>query len=388
MRLPEPDAAPRTAQQLADCSSSVHVQQVLPTGPAERLPEPDVDSEALSGALTVLVNISPAERDLSMLEEVMDSISVFPGMRQCQQLLVLDAIRDTRKKKSNVTEEEAADYEAFKQRVRELVKNSASAVFGAQLIELGKVHGFGPALQEGMKLVKTKFVVVVQHDWAFIRPGIDLRKATQTMQQLSPVHYIAEPSSPIPIFLAHSRCGQRAGESSAIEATASRLPSLQAVARHLTARHLTARPAAAAAPSTAGKAQEQRSRVVSAASSAETAEAAAIPTAAPLVICITGCSSGLGHALALEFSRLGHTVVGCARRRHRIEAMRKEFGARGAPHFFDVLDISDAGAVEAFAQRIKKERGLHVDVLINNAGVEGAGGMPWDTETAKFDQVQ
>jgi NAD(P)-dependent dehydrogenase (short-subunit alcohol dehydrogenase family) len=103
----------------------------------------------------------------------------------------------------------------------------------------------------------------------------------------------------------------------------------------------------------------------------------------PKVVLVTGCTSGLGYALATEFARLGHTVVGCARRTDRIESMQNEFGS---PHYFDSVDSSDLDAVVAFAERVRNQ-GLSVDVLINNAGVSAGASLPWDIEPFKFDQV-
>ena len=43
-------------------------------------------------------------------------------------------------------------------------------------------------------------------------------------------------------------------------------------------------------------------------------------------IAITGVSKGLGNAMAREFARLGHNVVGCARSKSIVDDMQKEFG--------------------------------------------------------------
>ena len=68
-------------------------------------------------------------------------------------------------------------------RLRQLSKEPSSPLFGAQVLELEGRHGFGLALQEGMKLVSTEFVMVAQHDWVFVRKSLDLRAAIRTMEQ-------------------------------------------------------------------------------------------------------------------------------------------------------------------------------------------------------------
>ena len=70
------------------------------------------------------------------------------------------------------------------------------------------------------------------------------------------------------------------------------------------------------------------------------------------VVLVTGCTSGLGYALCEEIARLGHTVIGCARREDRIESMQQEFGS---PHFFGVVDSSDLAGVLAFADRVSNQ---------------------------------
>ena len=62
------------------------------------------------------------------------------------------------------------------------------------------------------------------------------------------------------------------------------------------------------------------------------------------VICISGCTSGLGRELAREFARLGHIVVGCGRRESRLQELRAELGEQ---HFFTTCDASDPDSVKA-----------------------------------------
>ena len=59
-------------------------------------------------------------------------------------------------------------------------------------------------------------------------------------------------------------------------------------------------------------------------------------------ILITGVSRGLGRALAEEFIRLGHTVLGCGRSEKEIGQLQKQFAA---PHDFAVVDVASDGQV-------------------------------------------
>lgn len=86
------------------------------------------------------------------------------------------------------------------------------------------------------------------------------------------------------------------------------------------------------------------------------------------VVLITGASSGIGRALALEFSRGGATLVLAARRVAELEAVARECVAAGAAAAeaapFDALATATH---EAFVAAVLAKHG-RVDVLCNNAG--------------------
>jgi NAD(P)-dependent dehydrogenase (short-subunit alcohol dehydrogenase family) len=86
------------------------------------------------------------------------------------------------------------------------------------------------------------------------------------------------------------------------------------------------------------------------------------------VVLITGCSSGIGRALALEFSRKGHRVYATARRREALSALEAE-GIRGL-----ALDVTDDASIDAAAAAVRDEAG-HLDLLVNNAGLPQVGAV-------------
>ncbi|MEP9317153.1 SDR family oxidoreductase [Pseudomonas sp. LABIM340] len=84
------------------------------------------------------------------------------------------------------------------------------------------------------------------------------------------------------------------------------------------------------------------------------------------VALITGCSSGIGRALADAFQAAGYQVWATARRDEDVAALGQA-GLRGV-----LLDVNDEPAVERLAELLQSEAG-GLDVLINNAGYGAMG---------------
>lgn len=100
-------------------------------------------------------------------------------------------------------------------------------------------------------------------------------------------------------------------------------------------------------------------------------------------IVITGVTRGLGRALAEEFIRDGHTVIGCGRGAEGIFDLRF---AHLAPHDFSVVDVAAPVKVDLWAERVI---GIHgaPDLLINNAGVMNKLAPLWKIEPEDFSRV-
>ncbi len=91
------------------------------------------------------------------------------------------------------------------------------------------------------------------------------------------------------------------------------------------------------------------------------------------VIVLTGASSGLGRAAALELSRKGAHVVLAARREAALEETATLCRAAGARSALVVpTDVTDESAVSRLAERASKVTG-RIDVWVNNAGVTSFG---------------
>ncbi|MBK6637255.1 MAG: SDR family NAD(P)-dependent oxidoreductase [Rhodocyclaceae bacterium] len=85
-------------------------------------------------------------------------------------------------------------------------------------------------------------------------------------------------------------------------------------------------------------------------------------------VLITGCSSGIGAALAHEFHRRGHLVVATARRLETLAPMAA-LGIRTL-----ALDVNDDTSIAAALATVRSEHG-RIDLLINNAGFSQVGAV-------------
>jgi 3-oxoacyl-[acyl-carrier protein] reductase len=81
---------------------------------------------------------------------------------------------------------------------------------------------------------------------------------------------------------------------------------------------------------------------------------------------VTGASRGIGAAIADELAAQGATVIGTATSESGAQAIGTRLGAVGGHG--RVLDVNDAGAVDALVEAIATEFGP-VSILVNNAGI-------------------
>jgi NADP-dependent 3-hydroxy acid dehydrogenase YdfG len=86
------------------------------------------------------------------------------------------------------------------------------------------------------------------------------------------------------------------------------------------------------------------------------------------VIAITGASSGIGKAIAIELSKNGAKVVLGARRTEQLQQLVKEIKNTGGEAIFSRIDVKDKVDLVRFVSTAVDQYGT-LDVIINNAGV-------------------
>lgn len=86
------------------------------------------------------------------------------------------------------------------------------------------------------------------------------------------------------------------------------------------------------------------------------------------VALITGASSGIGEATAVELARRGFVVYGAARRVDRMAAL----AGRGVQVI--EMDVTDDASMTSGVEQVLREQG-RIDVLVNNAGYGSYGAL-------------
>lgn len=89
-------------------------------------------------------------------------------------------------------------------------------------------------------------------------------------------------------------------------------------------------------------------------------------------VLVTGASSGIGRAIAMEFAKRGARLLITARRQDRLEELATEISHAGGVCLVEAGDIVDASFRQRLLVAVQSQFGA-LDVLINNAGIGAIG---------------
>ncbi|MGH7237049.1 MAG: glucose 1-dehydrogenase [Candidatus Saccharimonadales bacterium] len=102
---------------------------------------------------------------------------------------------------------------------------------------------------------------------------------------------------------------------------------------------------------------------------------------------VTGGNSGIGQAIANELAAAGAKVaINYISHPEIAEQMVEDMKQKGGDGLAIQADISDPDAVEQMFKQLDDNWG-GVDILINNAGIDGAHGNGWEIDLADWQKV-
>ena len=104
-------------------------------------------------------------------------------------------------------------------------------------------------------------------------------------------------------------------------------------------------------------------------------------------VLVTGASSGIGAATAMEFARLGTRLLLCARRIDMLEDMKAGLIEAGAAEVFCfALDVQVRDEVECVLNTLPAAW-EQIDVLVNNAGLSRGLKKLWEDNVDDWEEM-
>lgn len=103
-------------------------------------------------------------------------------------------------------------------------------------------------------------------------------------------------------------------------------------------------------------------------------------------VMITGCTRGLGLAMARAFAARGWRVSGCGTNADAVGRLADELAGLAGGHQIHACDVTSAPDVAAMAERILATAGPP-DLLLNNAAVINPNARLWEVSPEDFSRV-
>ncbi len=104
-------------------------------------------------------------------------------------------------------------------------------------------------------------------------------------------------------------------------------------------------------------------------------------------IMVTGGNSGIGKSIVMRFIEEGaRVVINYHSHPEFAKSLVSAIGEKGGTAIAIEADVSDPEAVQAMFKQVEDQWG-GIDILINNAGIDGPRAMSWDADFTKWRKV-
>ena len=104
------------------------------------------------------------------------------------------------------------------------------------------------------------------------------------------------------------------------------------------------------------------------------------------VAIVTGGGRGIGREVARQLAGAGASVGVTARTVSQLEETRSLITSAGGSCTVMQMDVLDETVVNATFREIEESHGW-IDLLVNNAGITGQPGLPWELDAAITDRT-
>ena len=104
------------------------------------------------------------------------------------------------------------------------------------------------------------------------------------------------------------------------------------------------------------------------------------------IIVVTGAASGMGASYAKQLAAAGARLALCDWHADKLAELAKTLNMAPEDIYIEAFDVSQPNAMHAFAQACMAHFGA-VDMVINNAGIEGSTRPVWATSVEDYQRV-
>jgi hypothetical protein len=153
----------------------------------------------------------PSHPSTALIETVLRSFELVPGLTSCRRVLMCDGARSGPRnawKRGRYKQESIRKYAEYLDRVTALATAPESVFYGVEIVRLPDRVGFGGCVSHGLSLVTTPLVMIVQHDWKF-DGYVDLPRVITAIHRCPDIRYVGFLSTSQRLYITRLKsCGQ------------------------------------------------------------------------------------------------------------------------------------------------------------------------------------